>query len=101
MPRSWLRDTDIQNGDALFCFIIMITVMYIKYLIVSKNKIEIISHSTSYFGMKRANAHTNINRTNFRVSNMLRDLNWKALEDRNTIYGLIPLYISVQFSGFP
>ena len=30
MLRSWLRDTDIQNGDALFCFIIMITVMYIK-----------------------------------------------------------------------
>ena len=32
MPRSWLRDTDIQNGDALLCFIIMITVKiaYIK-----------------------------------------------------------------------
>ena len=30
MPRSWLRDTDIQDGDALFCFTIMITVMYIK-----------------------------------------------------------------------
>ena len=23
MPRRWLRDTDIQNGDALFCFIIV------------------------------------------------------------------------------
>ena len=22
MPRSWLRDTDIHNRDALFCFII-------------------------------------------------------------------------------
>ena len=32
MPRSWLRDTDIQNGDALFCFIIIITVIYIVEL---------------------------------------------------------------------
>ena len=28
MPSSWLRETDIQNGDALFCFVIMTTVTY-------------------------------------------------------------------------
>ena len=37
MPRSWLRDADIQNGYVLFCFIIMITVKYIKYFFFNKD----------------------------------------------------------------
>ena len=27
MPRSWLRDTDIQNGDALLCFIVLLLIV--------------------------------------------------------------------------